>query len=348
VLTGTPIENRLDDLYSIVSFLDPKIFGPLFRFNREFDRLDGRGRPEAYLQLQKVLSTDSGGVGLNLQNASVVINCDLPWNPAKLEQRIARAWRKHQKNAVTVINLVASDTIEERMIGTLEAKRSLADGVLDLAGDLDEVPLRPGGQTFLQRLEQTLSTATAAKAPVAKPAPADPVETFAQRAAALLGSRLVACQERFPDHASHSVLIVTVDRDADAWQPRLAELQAEMFSGADPLCPVHLEVLDRATMKALERLEAAGLIHSRVRATRHLYPNGEDAITPLTDEEKSRAADFRRQAAKKLKLAKILLAEAAERKSDRSIASWVNSLHLSVDSFCQSKRSSTASSRLRP
>jgi SNF2 family DNA or RNA helicase len=42
------------------------------------------------------LSTDSGGVGLNLQNASVVINCDLPWNPAKLEQRIARAWRKNQ------------------------------------------------------------------------------------------------------------------------------------------------------------------------------------------------------------------------------------------------------------
>ena len=54
------------------------------------------------------LSTDSGGVGLNLQNASVVINCDLPWNPAKLEQRIARAWRKNQTRSVTVINLIAS------------------------------------------------------------------------------------------------------------------------------------------------------------------------------------------------------------------------------------------------
>ena len=69
------------------------------------------------------LSTDSGGVGLNLQNASVVINCDLPWNPARLEQRIARAWRKNQTRPVTVINLIAEDTIEHRMLGTLAAKR---------------------------------------------------------------------------------------------------------------------------------------------------------------------------------------------------------------------------------
>jgi hypothetical protein len=48
-----------------------------------------------------------GGVGLNLQSASIVINCDLPWNPAKLEQRIARAWRKNQTRPVTVINLIA-------------------------------------------------------------------------------------------------------------------------------------------------------------------------------------------------------------------------------------------------
>jgi SNF2 family DNA or RNA helicase len=52
------------------------------------------------------LSTDSGSTGLDLQAASVVINCDLPWNPAKLEQRIARCWRKHQMRPVTVIHLV--------------------------------------------------------------------------------------------------------------------------------------------------------------------------------------------------------------------------------------------------
>jgi SNF2 family DNA or RNA helicase len=79
---------------------------------------------------------------LNLQNASVVINCDLPWNPAKLEQRIARAWRKNQLRAVTVINPISEDTIEHRILGTLAAKQSLADGVLDAIGNLNEVKLQ--------------------------------------------------------------------------------------------------------------------------------------------------------------------------------------------------------------
>ena len=41
---------------------------------------------------------------------SVVMNLDLPWNPAKLEQRIARAWRKRQTRDVLVVNLVAENT----------------------------------------------------------------------------------------------------------------------------------------------------------------------------------------------------------------------------------------------
>jgi len=51
VLTGTPIENRIDEIYSIVQFLDPSLFGPLFRFNRDFYQLDERGRAVGYRNL---------------------------------------------------------------------------------------------------------------------------------------------------------------------------------------------------------------------------------------------------------------------------------------------------------
>lgn len=81
------------------------------------------------------LSTDAGSTGLNLQVASILINLDLPWNPAVLEQRIARIYRIGQKRNIQVINLVASQTIEERMLSTLNFKTSLFEGILDNGED---------------------------------------------------------------------------------------------------------------------------------------------------------------------------------------------------------------------
>lgn len=77
------------------------------------------------------LSTDAGSTGLNLQSASLLINIDLPWNPAVLEQRIARIYRLGQQNPVQIINMVARETIEERMLATLRFKSDLAAGILD-------------------------------------------------------------------------------------------------------------------------------------------------------------------------------------------------------------------------
>lgn len=81
------------------------------------------------------LSTDAGGVGLNLQCASLLINMDIPWNPAVLEQRIGRIHRLGQKRNVQIINLIASETIEHRMLDTLKFKSSLFGGVLDNGED---------------------------------------------------------------------------------------------------------------------------------------------------------------------------------------------------------------------
>ena len=81
------------------------------------------------------LSTDAGSTGLNLQAGSIMINLDLPWNPAVLEQRIARIYRLGQERNVQVINLVAKDTIEEGMLGKLRFKTAMFEGVLDNGED---------------------------------------------------------------------------------------------------------------------------------------------------------------------------------------------------------------------
>jgi SNF2 family DNA or RNA helicase len=77
------------------------------------------------------LSTDAGGVGLNLQTASAVINFEPPWNPARLEQRIGRVHRLGQVHPVQVIHLLTEKTIEERVWETLHLKKSLFAGVFD-------------------------------------------------------------------------------------------------------------------------------------------------------------------------------------------------------------------------
>lgn len=87
------------------------------------------------LECRIFLSTDAGATGLNLQTASLLVNIDLPWNPAVLEQRIARIYRLGQKNPVQIINMVARGTIEERMLSTLDFKSNLAAGILDGGDD---------------------------------------------------------------------------------------------------------------------------------------------------------------------------------------------------------------------
>jgi hypothetical protein len=104
------------------------------------------------------LSSDAGGVGLNLQAASLVINLDLPWNPAVLEQRIARAHRHGQPSSVQVVNLVAKDTIEERMLDTLAAKKNVFATVFGTDESPTAIRFEDTGQSLLQKLGDLLKT----------------------------------------------------------------------------------------------------------------------------------------------------------------------------------------------
>jgi superfamily II DNA or RNA helicase len=76
------------------------------------------------------LSTDAGGVGLNLQSASAVVNLDLPWNPAVLEQRIGRVHRLGQRENVTVLLVIADNSFERKMEKLLAGKQSLFDATI--------------------------------------------------------------------------------------------------------------------------------------------------------------------------------------------------------------------------
>ena len=101
------------------------------------------------------LSTDAGSTGLNLQHASTLVNMDLPWNPAILEQRISRIHRMGQTRPVRVINFVAKGTIEEGMLSVLAFKRSLSAGILD--GGSSEISL---GGSRLNRFMKDVENVT--------------------------------------------------------------------------------------------------------------------------------------------------------------------------------------------
>jgi SNF2 family DNA or RNA helicase len=83
-----------------------------------------------------LLSTESAGEGRNLQFCHMMVNIDLPWNPMQIEQRLGRLHRIGQTRDVVLTNLVARDTIEQRILHVLEAKINLFELVV---GELDMI-----------------------------------------------------------------------------------------------------------------------------------------------------------------------------------------------------------------
>ncbi len=413
VLSGTPVENRIDELYSIVQYLDPELVGPLFRFNREFYELDARGRPVDYKNLIELrsrlqplmlrrrkcdveaelpgrtvknyfvpmveeqalryadygrqaaallaqakrrpltpkefdrlqmllacmrmicdtpaildpscrispkleelegiltdllgepdrkilifsewermlelvrelaaelgvevawhtgsvpqqrrraeilrfkqdpacrlfLSTDSGSVGLNLQAANAVVNVDLPWNPAKLEQRIARAWRKNQTRSVTVVNLICEGSIEHQILHLLGRKQALADGLLDGQGDLSTLKMPSSGRAAMIDRIEAMMRAPAAAGPRILP----PEEAIAEELRRRHGERTLLVEAHTgADGRVRLLAVLDLAADALAAEAKRHEARAEQHPA--------VEVIDQTTWLAVKRLAASGLI----------------------------------------------------------------------------------------
>jgi superfamily II DNA or RNA helicase len=471
VLTGTPLENRIDEIYSIVQFLDPSLLGPLFRFNREFYRLDERGRPEGYRNLDELhrrlapvllrrrkdevegqlpgrldkhyfvpledeqipryaeyerrvaqilaearrrpllpkefeqlqrwlacmrmicdtpyildsdcrvcpklvelkeilaetladpetkilifsewermlelvrelvqemeigyawhtgsvpvmrrrgeirrfkddpecrlfLSTDSGSVGLNLQAASVVINLDLPWNPAKLEQRIARAWRKHQTRAVRVVHLVTENSIEHRMIPLLAGKQALADRVLDGHADSGVIPLPSGRKALVQRLEALTGIMTTPSQPESQPdEPATaPVDPLAAELQPLLGDRLLSLEAWTAPDGRETLFAVVEGAGAGIDRSALEALVAQSAQHSNAT----LELIDRPAFAAIERLIELGVLRFAVEDRRLLHRSPALGSTERDAERTRRLAaarDLHAQSERKIRMAAVL------------------------------------------
>jgi superfamily II DNA/RNA helicase len=158
----TNYQTKLDELFNILDelFLEPEEKVVIFSQWERMTRLIAAGLTERNIRFENLhggipskdraalfanfnndpecrvfLSTDAGGVGLNLQSAANLINMDIPWNPAVLEQRIGRIYRMGQRRNVSITNIVALDSIEHEMLAKLKFKSAVAEGILDYGED---------------------------------------------------------------------------------------------------------------------------------------------------------------------------------------------------------------------
>jgi hypothetical protein len=221
----------------------------LARLKLQYVRLDGsvpqRQRQQLVNEFQTkpdcrlFITTNAGSTGLNLQAANTVINCDLPWNPAVLEQRIARAHRMGQKQPVHAFLLVTEQTLEESLLTTLSAKKDLALAALDVDSDIDEVSLVSGAEDLRSRLEVLLGAKPQAPLDVSQRA-----EVFldAERRAhrdrvAAAGGELLGAVFSFLGElvSQHEVAAPPAPGTVDSLKQRLAECVEEDDQGRQRL-----------------------------------------------------------------------------------------------------------------
>jgi SNF2 family DNA or RNA helicase len=207
------------------------------------------------------LSTDAGGTGLNLQAADCVVNFELPWNPARVRQRIGRVNRIGQKSrCINVVNLITKNSIEEKILTGLQLKTELFTGVFD--GGIDTVEFTREKRTeLLNQLRGMLDME-----PVPLPAATVPSEEIPDDTPHFMNPEVLQAADK-------REIDVTAEEDAATTQPETAE--TALVRGAQPVAgPEKMEevlnsgmafiggLLEMATGQKLESSGADGrLLH---------------------------------------------------------------------------------------
>lgn len=145
-----------------------------------------------------LVATDAAGEGINLQFCWVMVNYDVPWNPARLEQRMGRIHRYGQKHdPVIILNLVAAKTREGRVLKTLLdklekiRKQLKSDKVFDVIGRIFE------GISIRQYMEEALTEegVTAVEQRLEGQLTKEQVQALAEREKRLFGDGGDVCRE---------------------------------------------------------------------------------------------------------------------------------------------------------
>jgi len=201
------------------------------------------------------LSTDAGGTGLNLQAADCVINFELPWNPAKMNQRIGRVNRIGQKSqCVNVVNLITKHSIEEKILAGIQLKTDLFKGVFD--GGADKVEFsRAKRNELLNKLREMMGEEP--EPPVAESAP---TEDIPEDAPHFLNPEVLKEKEEAVAYASeeapsNSQAVSESGQDATmAEQKQAHESQREAGGGVEEQSPEKMEKVLNTGMQFISGL----------------------------------------------------------------------------------------------
>ncbi|RLC79534.1 MAG: hypothetical protein DRI81_05225 [Chloroflexi bacterium] len=267
-------------------------------------------------QCKVFLSSDAGGVGLNLQAASMVVNLDLPWNPAVLAQRIARAHRHGQPHTVNVVNLIAKGTIEERMLDTLAAKRAVFDAALDPDSDVTDLSFGKAGQSVLQKLQVMMGEQEAVKPelvlePTAEPEKEPPtLQGFADLLVGRYPGRILLVRQapQLPTAPSDGNVLVVVDREPGKLRAKVEKLLNEHYAN---FSAPGLLLMEQEGYKALAALTGGAMEQLAEAATAYQAPAipapARDDARKALEKKLRRANEGLDTADKRLKLASVVL-----------------------------------------